>query len=286
LYFIRFYTAVSKVASGDWRAQLALSTCETDCLTKANWKSHGPLFPDVFWCKSGSLLIHNDTHRYLFFNDSNIVIAQTKDLIHYDLTPTTLLMARPNNFDSALVEAGPEPIKLSDNNYLFLYNSARQANIANPKPGWTLEYNLGWTILNGDNPTEILARSDQPIFSPELDWEKCDNSSNEWANRGLTPLVIFVEGWKKTAENTFLVWYQGCDTTMGLAELRVYFSGASSTTPVLTSTTPVPGSTTPVLASTTPVPGSTAPVLGSTTPVLVYFLIFSRLGFSLFQKFM
>ncbi|CAF1101615.1 unnamed protein product [Rotaria sp. Silwood1] len=232
-----FYTAVSKIPSGDWRAQLALATCENDCLTKGNWKLHGPLFPDVFWCKSGSLLIHNDTHRYLFFNDSNISIAQTKDLIHYSLTNNYLLRTRSDAFDSELVEAGPEPLKLSDENYLFLYNSARRTNITNPKPGWSLEYNLGWTILNGENPTEILARSNQPIFSPELDWEKCDNTSAEWANRGLTPLVIFVEGWKKTTQDTFLVWYQGCDSTMGLAELTVHFppsSRANISTSVLT----------------------------------------------------
>ncbi|CAF2877052.1 unnamed protein product [Rotaria sp. Silwood2] len=80
-----------------------------------------------------------------------------------------------------------------------------------------------WAILNGEDPTQVLARSELPILSPELDWERCDTESGEWANRGLTPLVIFVEGWKKIAEDTFLVWYQGCDSTMGLAELKVFF---------------------------------------------------------------
>lgn len=221
---IRLYTALSKDDKGAWRAQLALATCHDDCFTKSNWNYYGPLFPNVFWSKSGSLLVHNDTHRYLFFNDSSISIAQTKDLIHYDLTSTTLIHTRGDHFDSALVEAGPQAIKLSDKNYLFLYNSARHTNIPNPKPGWNLQYNLGWAILNGDDPTQVLARSEQPILSPELDWERCDNSSGIWASRGLTPLVVFIEGWKKTAEDTFLVWYQGCDSSMGLAELKVYFS--------------------------------------------------------------
>ena len=246
---IRFYTAVSRT-NASWRAQLALATCKTDCSKKDNWVPHGPLFPDVVWTKSGSLLIHNATHRYLFFNDSNIAIAETTDLFQYRLTDKYLLQIRSNSFDSALVEAGPEPLKLSDNNYLFLYNSARQTNIPNPKPNWVLEYNLGWTILDGENPTVVLARSDQPILSPELDWEKCDNSSNEWADRGLTPLVVFVEGWKKTGENTFLIWYQGCDTTMGLAELKVYFPSSSSSTSM-------------------------------TLPVLVYFLIFFLINFNI-----
>ncbi|CAF3332983.1 unnamed protein product [Rotaria socialis] len=218
------YTALSSDSQGIWRAQLALATCELNCFSKLNWKYYGPIFPNVFWSKSGSLLVHNETHRYLFFNDSNIAIALTKDLIHYDLSSSFLLKTRPDHFDSALVEAGPQPLKLSDNNYLFLYNSARHTTIPNLKPNWNLQYNLGWAILNGDDPTQVLARSEQPIFSPELDWERCDTQSGEWANRGLTPLVIFIEGWKKTDVNRFLVWYQGCDSTMGLAELRVYFS--------------------------------------------------------------
>ena len=126
-------------------------------------------------------------------------------------------------FDSELVEAGPEPIKMSDGNYLFLYNSARRTNRSQPKPGWNLEYNLRWAILNDDNPTEVLVRSSEPLFSPELSWEKCDYSSNEWAQRGLTPFVVFVEGWKKIDQNRFYVWYQGCDTTTGVAELKVSF---------------------------------------------------------------
>lgn len=223
----RFYTAVSKTPADAWRAQLSLATCQTNCLAKAGWRIVGPLFPEVFWTKSGSLLIHNETHRYLFFNDSNIAIAETSNLLNYTLTYKYLLRTRSDSFDSELVEAGPEPIKLSDGNYLFLYNSARKTNITNPKPGWSLEYNLGWAILKGDDPTQVLARSDQPIFSPMLNWEKCDNTSAEWAERGLTPLVVFVEGWKKTAEDTFLVWYQGCDSTTGLAKLTVKFSETS-----------------------------------------------------------
>lgn len=224
IFCFRHYTALSSDTQGNWRAQLALATCQDFCFNKTNWVYHGPLFPNVFWSKSGSLLVHNDTHRYLFFNDSNIAIAQTKDLIHYDLTSAFLLTTRPDHFDSSLVEAGPEPLKLSDGNYLFLYNSARHTNISNPKPGWNLEYNLGWAILSGDDPTKVLARSEQPILSPELDWERCDNDNPQWAQRGLTPLVIFVEGWKQTGVDSFSVWYQGCDSTIGLAELKVHFA--------------------------------------------------------------
>ncbi len=222
--FTRLYTAVGKDSKGARRAQLSLATCQGDCFTKANWQYYGPIFPDIFWCKSGSLLVHNDTHRYLFFGDSNIAIARTKDLIHYNHSSALLLHTRNDHFDSGIVEGGPPPLKLSDKNYLYLYNSAQHTNISNPKPGWHAQYNLGWAILDGEDPTQVIARCEQPLLSPELDWERCDNSSGVWASRGLTPLVVFIEGWKNVAEDSFLVWYQGCDSSMGLAELKVYFS--------------------------------------------------------------
>ncbi len=222
--FTRLYTALGKDPKAGRRAQLALATCQGDCFTKTNWQFYGPIFPDLFWTKSGSLLVHNDTHRYLFYGDSSITIAQTKDLIHYNHSHTLLLHTRGDHFDSGLVEAGPQPLKLSDKNYLFLYNSGRHTNIPNLKPRWDTQYNLGWAILDGEDPTQVLARAEEPILSPELDWERCDNSSGVWATRGLTPIVVFIEGWKQVAEDSFLVWYQGCDSSMGLAELKVYFS--------------------------------------------------------------
>ena len=66
-----------------------------------------------------------------------------------------------------LVEAGPPPMLLSDGNYLFIYNSARQ-NASSPDH---FEYNIGWLIINGSNPLHIIQRSDTPLLSPQLGWE-------------------------------------------------------------------------------------------------------------------
>ncbi|CAF1266915.1 unnamed protein product [Didymodactylos carnosus] len=192
-------------------------------MKKENWQLHPPLFPELHWSKSGTLLIHNDTHRFLFFNESNIEVAVTQDLIHYEYTGKTFLQIRPNYFDSELVEPGPEPRKISDGNYLFLYNSGRQVSTPNSKPNWHREYNVGWAIMDKNDPMNILARSDEPILSPVLDWEKCDNNSDKWSDLGLTPLVVFVEGWKQIAHDEFIVWYQGCDSVTGVAKLTIKF---------------------------------------------------------------
>jgi len=217
-----YYTAVT-APKGAWVAKLALATCNVndDVTKKSNWKLHGPILPDVGWSKSGALLDFNQTTKYLFWGDNSISIATTSDMINYKKTGVKLIETRKDKFDSELCESGPEPLKLSDGNYLFLYNSGRKVDTPNPKPGWHIEYNLGYLILDGKDPTKILQRSDEPILSPELDWERCDNTSGKWKDIGLTPLVIFVEGWVQSGNNRFIVVYQGCDSFTGIVELGV-----------------------------------------------------------------
>jgi len=238
-----FYTAVHKSKDGrpsdlgNIRAQLALATCQWSQVHSLQdfrtcWKLRGTLFDDIFWTKSGALLIRGeqqDQHYYyphlLFFGDSDIQIAVTSDLLHYNVTNRYLVSRRQDSFDSELVESGPEPLQLSDGNYLFLYNSARKVSIPNPKPGWHLEYNLGFVILDKNDPTRVIYRSNEPIMSPVLDWERCDNSpsAGQWSRRGLTPLVIFVEGWRRIpgSMDQFLIFYQGCDSVTSVARLTV-----------------------------------------------------------------
>jgi predicted GH43/DUF377 family glycosyl hydrolase len=57
-------------------------------------------------------------------------------------------------------------------------------------------------------------------MSPELSWEKCDNMRQP---KGLTPFVVFIEGWKKIDIDTFLVYYQGCDSYTGVGKITVNF---------------------------------------------------------------
>jgi predicted GH43/DUF377 family glycosyl hydrolase len=48
---------------------------------------------------------------------------------------------------------------LSNGDYLFIYNAANKTTKPNPKPGWNLEYHIGYVILDGNNPTIIKHRS-------------------------------------------------------------------------------------------------------------------------------
>jgi predicted GH43/DUF377 family glycosyl hydrolase len=89
------------------------------------------------WTKSGALLIRDSDPEYpvegphlLFWGDSSFVpglqYATSPDLLTWQNQPGVWLPLRNDSyFDSALVEAGPYPMRLSDGNYLLLYNSAR-----------------------------------------------------------------------------------------------------------------------------------------------------------------
>jgi len=64
------------------------------------------------------------------------------------------------------VESGPPPLLLSNGNYIFFYNSAEK--------GWPEDlktsYHVGWVILDGQDPTKILARSEQPLMGSQYSW--------------------------------------------------------------------------------------------------------------------
>ena len=59
----------------------------------------------------------------------------------------------PPYFDARDVPDGPSPLPLSNGNYFFLYNTDNGKSI--PKYG---HCSIGWTILNGTNPIQILVK--------------------------------------------------------------------------------------------------------------------------------
>eukprot|EP01139_Manchomonas_bermudensis_P012636 Amastigsp_a348253_7.p1 type:complete len:366 gc:universal Amastigsp_a348253_7:1115-18(-) len=221
-YFL-FYTSVAKVGD-DVIAYLSLATAR-DPTTAAGWTKHGYVFPFLSWSKSAALLIRSaPSPSLLFWGDSSLVaglqVATTTNLLNYTYNATVWLPVRPDSWDSALVEAGPLPLALSDGNFLFLYNSARQG-FPSPKPGWTEQYNVGWVVLDAADPTTIVERSAEPLLSPTLAWQNGTSPSV----LGLTPNVVFCEGWQRypgdTTGNRFLAYFGAADSVVGVAEIAV-----------------------------------------------------------------
>jgi len=99
----------------------------TDPFNISSWVRKGPMFPELPWSKSGAILFRDEQNLppVLIWGDNYISYAVASDLDSMKFTnQKKLIETRSDHFDSVLCESGPPPLKLSDGNYLFIYNSA------------------------------------------------------------------------------------------------------------------------------------------------------------------
>lgn len=178
-----------------------------------HWQRAGVVLPayqgrwNVGWTKSGAILAQKIRGKYWMYylgdakgEPSQMGLAESEDLRHWaDATDRPVLCSRPGYFDSRVVEPGPPPILLREG-ILLLYNGADNR----------LVYRTGWVLFDRNDPKRVLARSDEPIFAPERDWERV----------GQVPNVVFVEGLVREPAR-WLFYYGGADKTVGVAAARV-----------------------------------------------------------------
>lgn len=190
-------------------AQLCLAT-STDLI---HWNRKGVILPankgnwNVKWTKSGAIVPEKIAGKYWMYylgtsadNRDQGGLASSTDLLHWtDATPIPVLPVRPGRFDSRVAEPGPAPI-VTRNGIVLIYNGADD----------NLVYRTGIAVFDHNDPGKLLWRSDEPILSPERDWEKV----------GQVPNVIFVEGMVKQG-NKYLFYYGGADKYVGVAEASV-----------------------------------------------------------------
>jgi len=195
--YLMTYTAYS---FPDKMARLALAV-STDLL---HWEKKGVLFerPNIEaarpeWSKSGAIVPRQVNGEYLmYFGDSNIHLARSKDGIHWVADPEPVLKPRPGYFDGNLVESGPTPWLDAQGNIHMLYNADA------PPDG----YAAGEVVFSGKNPREILSRSNTPVLKVTEDWEK----------HGQVGSVIFLEGLAVKDGEAFF-YYGGADDKIAVA---------------------------------------------------------------------
>lgn len=190
-------------------AQLCLATSK-DLL---HWKRKGVILPaykgnwNVGWTKSGAIVpekIHGKYWMYFLGTSANHTdqtgLASSDDLLHWtESTKLPVIPTRPGRFDSRVAEPGPPPI-LTPDGILLVYNGADDK----------LVYRTGLALLDRGDPSKLIWRSDQPVFSPEMDWEQ----------KGQVPKVVFVEGMVKK-NGKYLFYYGGADKYVGVAEAEL-----------------------------------------------------------------
>jgi predicted GH43/DUF377 family glycosyl hydrolase len=178
------------------RARLCIATSE-DLI---DWHKLGPVFRDDTWSKSGAIVPAKiDGSYYMYFGDSSIKLAYSKDLKNWTVFPRPVIEPRPDRFDSRLVEPGPTPL-ITDEGILLIYNSADFSTIYRP----------GAALFDLKNPRSLLKRTEKPLMEPELSWEKT----------GQVPNVIFIEG-AVIHEEKLILYYGAADTYIGAFVLNL-----------------------------------------------------------------
>jgi predicted GH43/DUF377 family glycosyl hydrolase len=208
LYYM-FYTAYN---GSSILLNMATSPNPTD---GGKWQRHGPVFPNIQNSKSGAVLIRDQPPHYLLWGDSSIRVVKSDNLMSWPADGGEILLSpRSDSFDSRLVESGPPPLRLTDGNYLFFYNSAQLGWPENPETA----YHVGWLILDGNDPTNILQRSAEPLLGPKFAWE---TGVAPYACN--VPNVVFLEAAYPMSEgkNQFHVFFGGADNTIGSAIVEV-----------------------------------------------------------------
>ena len=157
----------------------------------------------------GTASLDSSPPHYLYWGDSNIRLAVSNDLVTFTNINMTFITPRSGDYDDALVEAGPLPMKLSDGNYIFFHNSNHIAPYG---------YHPEFVILNGTDPTQILQRANEFLLAPTRDWEV--GAAPAACNVGN---VVFLEAVAEVdgEVDTFDVWFGGSDTVVGTARFKV-----------------------------------------------------------------
>ena len=200
-----------------------------DPFNASAWTFRGPLLgPAAPYSGGTALLLRDEPPHFAFVGDSDtanaINLATSADGLTWALNTTSKapwMAGRPGMWDASGVAAGPQVERLSSGDYLFLYNIDTGFPL---KPGPLGRCSVGWAILDGGDPSKIIARAAAPLLTPVMAWETCGGE----AGKGPYPMcqepeVVFSTGMKPLGGDQFLVIYGAADSVVGLARVAVTF---------------------------------------------------------------
>jgi predicted GH43/DUF377 family glycosyl hydrolase len=191
-----------------------------------HWTKHGPSLGTegkygalsyksagiVTRLQGGRLLAAKIGGKYwMYWGEGVIRLATSQDLIHWKPVedqrgePVVVLAKRAGRFDSSFPETGPPPV-LTAGGIVVIYNGKNAPEGGDPSLGPNA-YAAGEALFAADDPAKLIARTDLPVFQPELPFEKTGQYQ-----AGTT----FVEGLVWFRNQWFL--YYGCaDSMVGVA---------------------------------------------------------------------
>ncbi|MCK9524984.1 MAG: glycosidase [Limnochordia bacterium] len=190
--FYMLYTAFGGRSWDDHRIAMASSQ---DLRT---WKRHGIVLDESN--KDAALLETKINGKYMLFHRRlpHIWCAFSDNLKEWH-DHQIIMETIPNGWEENKIGLAGQPIA-THQGYLMLYHAVDDQKT----------YRLGAALLDGENPTKVVRRLPEPIFGPELAWEKA----------GHVPNVVFSCG--QVIKDDFLyVYYGGADRVIGVAGIEM-----------------------------------------------------------------
>jgi len=251
-----YYLTYDNCTKNCWPQRVTYLSTTTNPLDPKAWTFHGAVFPIAY--SSGAALLFRDdkekpqstreeqnpattnTHPTLpphlaFVGNSNtadaLLVAEARDGLHWiipsDPSRRILMKGRPKCWDAAGIAPGPQPEKLSNGDYLLIYNIDTGFPYHKKNNTFLGRCAIGWAILDGTDPTQIVARATEPLIRATRDWETCPHGKDQTCQ---VPMVVFANGLKpligsskhnKGAEDEFYVIYGGADSVVGVSKIKV-----------------------------------------------------------------
>lgn len=145
-------------------------------------------------------------HRPVFFGsraEAHMWISFSPDLRHWGDHDVLLETRRTGHWDQAKIGLGPPPLR-TDEGWLILFHGVK-ATAAGAL------YRAGMAILDLEDPTKVLARTDEWVLGPEADYERT----------GDVPGVVFPCGWIEDSGGRVRLYYGAADTYVAVATAQV-----------------------------------------------------------------
>lgn len=140
--------------------------------------------------------IHRPAAAY--FECYNMWLAYSPDMTYWG-EHKPLAGIRRDKWDSKRIGCGAEPIKTKEG-WLLLYHGSDGVN-----------YYTGALLLDLEDPSKVIGRSEEPFMIPETDYEKDGFFSN----------VVFVNGHILVNEDLLYIYYGGADRITAGCEVKI-----------------------------------------------------------------
>ncbi|MDI6447613.1 glycoside hydrolase family 130 protein [Anaerobaca lacustris] len=184
---------------------LGVTTALASTLDFTSFQRHGIIFApenkDVAFIPEaidGRYYALHRPHSPLF-GRNDMWIAESPDLLCWG-RHRHLMGLRDGAWDETRLGAGAPPVRIADG-WLEIYHGADRAN----------RYCLGAVLLDAREPWKVIARSAEPIFEPQTEYERA----------GFFAGVVFTCG-LLYQRDTLKIYYGAADTAIGYAELSLY----------------------------------------------------------------